>query len=72
MDYREAAQTLEQSLRLTLPPIAVCLVEEAPSGVGAYCGPPVPGGYVLPLAPDVAAGETPGVLQSLERARGGG
>lgn len=47
MDYRDAARTLEQSLKLAFSPVAVCLVQEPPAGVGAYSGPSVPAGCVF-------------------------
>ncbi|MGN2390952.1 DUF169 domain-containing protein [Pelomicrobium sp. G1] len=47
MDYRDAARTLEQSLKLAFSPVAVCLVQEPPAGVGVYSGPSVPAGCVF-------------------------
>ena len=44
--YAEISQTLVQCLHLTLPPIAVCLTDQAPVGVPRYEG-TVPAGCVF-------------------------
>src|SRR5437762_14386895 len=37
-DYLALARSLAQSLRLQVPPIAVCLTDQVPAGVPAFAG----------------------------------
>ncbi|HWC99672.1 MAG TPA: DUF169 domain-containing protein [Candidatus Sulfopaludibacter sp.] len=39
MSYSELSETLTQSLALTQPPIAVCLLDQLPAGVALWTGP---------------------------------
>jgi len=38
IDYPALARSLDQSLQLQVPPIAVCLADQVPAGVKAFAG----------------------------------